>query len=208
MYTKQEQNKSEITKRISSSMIRIFFNIGMYVVFAAVVQWLFTAILANYGINVTDYLVYAQILIALAFGYLIVNSIATFLYWSTRVKYDHPTSAAIRNVVRIIGIGGLVASIAGGVAGGAAGVALGGFMGMVVGFASQQILGQAISGLFLLIARPFKIGDTCVLTGEDGIVEDVSTLFTTVVKADGTKVLIPNNSIMGGKITLKPKQQN
>jgi len=40
---------------------------------------------------------------------------------------------------------------------------------------------------------------------KDGIVDDVTTLFTIVAKADGTKVLIPNNSIIGSKIYLKPK---
>ncbi|MEM3974548.1 MAG: mechanosensitive ion channel, partial [Ignisphaera sp.] len=71
----------------------------------------------------------------------------------------------------------------------------------------QQVLGQAIAGLFLLISRPFRIGDAVVIAGEDGVVDDVATLFTTVIKADGTKVLIPNNSIVGSKIYLKPKQQ-
>jgi small conductance mechanosensitive channel len=88
--------------------------------------------------------------------------------------------------------------------GGAAGVALGGFIGLVVGFASQQVLGQAIAGLFILITRPLKIGDKVVLGGDEGIVEDVSTLFTTIVKPDGVKVLIPNNSILGAKIYMKP----
>jgi small-conductance mechanosensitive channel len=78
---------------------------------------------------------------------------------------------------------------------------------MVVGFASQQVLGQAIAGLFLLIARPFKIGDAVVIAGEDGVVDDVATLFTRVVKADGVVALIPNNAIIGGKIYLKPKRQ-
>jgi small conductance mechanosensitive channel len=90
------------------------------------------------------------------------------------------------------------------VAGGAAGVALGGFIGLVVGFASQQVLGQAIAGLFILITRPLKIGDKVVLGGDEGIVEDVSTLFTTIVKPDGVKVLTPNNSILGAKIYIKP----
>ena len=80
-------------------------------------------------------------------------------------------------------------------------------MGMAVGFAFQQVLGQAIAGLFLLIARPFKIGDAVVIAGEDGVVDDVATLFTRVVKADGVVVLIPNNTIIGGKIYLKPKKQ-
>lgn len=165
-----------------------------------------STLLPSFGIQVADYEVYTQILLALVFGYLIVNGVAMFFYWSTRAKYDHPTAAAIRNIVRIVGVGAMVAAIAGGVAGGAAGVALGGFLGMVIGFASQQVLGQAIAGLFLLIARPFRIGDSVVIAGEDGVVEDVSTLFTVVIKADGTRVLIPNNSIIGGKIYLKPKK--
>jgi small-conductance mechanosensitive channel len=77
---------------------------------------------------------------------------------------------------------------------------------MVVGFASQQVLGQAIAGLFLLIARPFRVGDAVIIAGEDGTIEDVSTLFTIVRKADGITVLIPNNAIIGGKIYLKPKR--
>ncbi|MEM2967589.1 MAG: mechanosensitive ion channel, partial [Candidatus Caldarchaeum sp.] len=86
-------------------------------------------------------------------------------------------------------------------------VALGGFIGIVIGFASQQVLGQAVSGLFLLISRPFKVGDQVVLGGDEGVVEDVSTLFTVVRKNDGTKVLIPNNTIIGGKIYIKSGQQ-
>jgi len=78
-------------------------------------------------------------------------------------------------------------------------VALGGFLGMVIGFAPQQVLGQAIAGPFLLIVGPFKIGDVVMV--------DVATLFTRVLKADGVAVLIPNNAIIGGKIYLKPKQR-
>ncbi|MCC6056687.1 MAG: mechanosensitive ion channel family protein, partial [Desulfurococcaceae archaeon] len=178
----------------------------LYVLVSAAVHYLMATLLPGYGIAVADYEVYAQLLLALLFGYLIVSGIATFFYWTTRARYDHPTAAAIRNVVRIVGVGAMVAAIAGGVAGGAAGVALGGFLGMVIGFASQQVLGQAIAGLFLLIARPFKINDAVVVAGEDGVVEDVATLFTTVIKADGTRVLIPNNAIIGSKIYLKPKK--
>lgn len=201
----EHMSKTEIAKKTSTTMVKIVFYIVLYVVIAAVVQWLFTSFLLQYGINIADYMAYVQILLAIAFGYLIVSGVATFFYWSMRAKYDHSTAAAIRNIVKIIGIGALVAAIAGGVAGGAAGVALGGFIGMVIGFASQQVLGQAISGLFLLISRPFRIGDVVSLAGEDGIVDDVATLFTIVIKADGTKVLIPNNSIIGNKIYLKPK---
>jgi small-conductance mechanosensitive channel len=113
----------------------------------------------------------------------------------------------MRNVFLLIGIGALIAGIAGAIGGGIAGVAVGGFLGIVIGFSVQQVLGQAVAGLFLLLARPFKISDHVNLLGEDGIVNDVAILFTEVIKSDGTKVLIPNNSIIGNKIYLLPKQQ-
>ncbi len=195
---------STVSKKISASLLRVVFYVVLYVVVAAVLQWFFTAFLVGFGITLVDYLGYVQVLTAVGLGYLIVSSVATFFYWSMRVKHNHSTSAAVRNIVKIVGVGALVAAIAGGVAGGAAGVALGGFIGLVIGFASQQVLGQAMGGLFILITRPFKIGDRVVLGGDEGIVEDVSTLFTTIVKPDGVKVLIPNNSILGGKIYIKP----
>ncbi len=200
----EEHDKAVVAKKISSSLLRVFLYVALYVVVAAVLQWFITAYLVGFGINLVDYLGYVQVLVAVGLGYLIVSGVATFFYWSMRVKHGHSTSAAIRNIVKIIGVGALVAAIAGGVAGGAAGVALGGFIGLVVGFASQQVLGQAIAGLFILITRPLKIGDNVVLGGDEGIVEDVSTLFTTIVKPDGVKVLIPNNSILGAKVYIKP----
>lgn len=189
------------------AIARVVVYVVVYVIISAVVHYLMSSLLPQYNIQVQSYEGYVQILLALLFGYYIVSGVAEFFYWSMRAKYDHSVAASVRNVVRIIGIGAMLAAIAGAVGGGAAGVALGGFLGIVIGFATQQVLGQAVAGLFLLIARPFKIKDSVNLVGEDGVVEDVSTLFTTVIKSDGTKVLIPNNAIIGNKIYLKPKQQ-
>ena len=120
-----------------------------------------------------------------------------------RQKYDHPTAQAVKNVFKMLGIGVLISTIAGSIGGGTAGVALGGFIGMVIGFATQKILGQAIAGLFILITRPFKISDLISIGGDEGIVEDVSIMFTIIKKSDGTTVLIPNNTLIGGKIYIK-----
>lgn len=205
--SRQEISTAEAAKKATGALTKVVVYIVVYVIVSALVRFFIVGILLGwFAVDVTAYEVYVQILIALAFGYLIISSIALFFYWTTRPKYGHPAAAAIRNVIKIVGIGALAAAIAGGVAGGAAGVALGGFLGIVIGFASQQVLGQAVAGLFLLIARPFKIGDAVVVAGEDGVIEDVSTLFTIVKKADGITVLIPNNTIIGGKIYLKPKK--
>lgn len=198
--------ESDSIKKASKAITKTAIYVVLYVIVSGIVQYLFTSFLPSIKISVAEYSIYVQILLAIGFGYLIINEIGNAFYWFTISKYEYSTAIAIRNVVRMVGMGGLAAAISGGVAGGVAGVALGGFLGMVVGFASQQVLGQAIAGLFILIARPFRIGDKVVIAGEDGVVEDVSTLFTRVVKADGVKVLIPNSSILGGKIYLKVKE--
>ncbi|WP_066794257.1 mechanosensitive ion channel domain-containing protein [Caldivirga sp. MU80] len=196
-------SKSEIARHQANAIVKLVMYIVVYVVVAAVVQLLITRFIPS----VKSYQVYINVLLALAFGYLIVSAFADVIYWAMRFRYDHPTARAMRNVFLLIGIGALIASIAGAIGGGVAGVAVGGFLGIVIGFSVQQVLGQAVAGLFLLLARPFKISDHVNLLGEDGIVNDVAILFTEVIKSDGTKVLIPNNSIIGNKIYLLPKQQ-
>jgi small-conductance mechanosensitive channel len=159
------------------------------------------------GEILTPYGTYINVALALVFGYMIVRSLANFMYWTLIMKYPHSTAAAVRSIVVLIGIGGLLAAIAGGVAGGAAGVALGGFLALVIGFASQQVMGQAIAGLFILLTRPFKHGDYVSITGEQGVVEDITSLFTIIRKDDGTTVLIPSSSIIGNKIYFPVRQQ-
>jgi len=199
---------ADVKGAFGKAVAKIVLYIILFVVVSAVtIEFLMKNLLPKtFGLTaVADYIPYVAILLSLAFGYLILGAVASVIYWSLRSRYDHSQAAAVRNVVKIVGIGALMATIAGGVAGGVAGVALGGFLGMVIGFASQQVLGQAIAGLFLLLARPFRIGDAAVLAGEDGTVDDVATLFTVLIKPDGTKVLIPNNATIGAKIYLKPK---
>jgi len=189
------------------AVARLFVYIVFYVVFGALINDVLTRVLPGVGYTLpASYIPYVNILLALGFGYIIVSAFANVVYWSLRVRLPHPTAAAFRSMIRIVGLGGLIAAIAGGVAGGASGVALGGFLGLVVGQATQSTLSQAVSGLFLLISRPFKVGDRVTLSSEDGTVEDVSTLFTAIIKDDGKKVLLPNNTVVGTKIIIHPQQ--
>jgi len=152
--------------------------------------------------HVMAYYKYVNAILVLAFGWYIVNSFADFIYWTMRGKYDHPTAVAFKNMMRIIGIIAIIAAVIGAAVGGIGGLTIGGFLGIVVGFSMQQVAGQAVAGIFLLGARPFKIGDHVNILGEDGIVEDITSLFTKVRKQDGTVVLIPSSSVIGNKIYL------
>lgn len=192
----------------------------LYAILVAVVmgilQWFFSQgldLIAVYtkleGILVVkDYAVYVYIIVLLVLGWLIVSAVASLFYAMLKPKYGPSTAAAVKSMISILGLGALLAGIAGGVAGGAAGVALGGFIGLVIGFATQQVLGQAVAGMFILLARPFKIGDLIDVAGESEVrVKDISTLFTTVNRKDGLEVLIPNSAIIGQKIVIRQRSE-
>lgn len=48
-----------------------------------------------------------------------------------------------------------------------------GFLGLVIGLASQSVLGNLIAGIFLVIEKPMKIGDQVEVEGKMGYKEYV-----------------------------------
>lgn len=201
---------------------RAFTNLVVNIVLVAIVlagiDYLFREIIPALAIRYSslsgilalqEYQAYVMVLVGLGLGWLIVISFSNAVYHAALKHYGRSGAVALRNLVRIIGLGAMLAAVAGGVAGGATGVALGGFIGMVVGFASQQVLGQAIAGLFLLVARPFKIGDRISAAKEDMMeVVEITTLFTIGRRPNGDIVLVPNNSLIGQKIVIFHKEES
>lgn len=76
----------------------------------------------------------------------------------------------------------------------------GGIAGIVIGFASQSIVGNLISGLFLMAERPVKIGDTVSIDSHSGIVQDIRIISTTISTFDGVLVRIPNEKVFTSSI--------
>jgi len=69
--------------------------------------------------------------------------------------------------------------------------------GLAIGLASQGALSNGAAGLMLLITRPFKAGDTIVVEGTSGVVEEIQ-LFSTILNTlDNRRIFMPNNSIFG-----------
>lgn len=77
----------------------------------------------------------------------------------------------------------------------------GGIVGLAVGFASQSIVGNLISGIFLMIERPVKIGNSVNIDGNAGFVEDIRIMSTTLRTFDGLYLRIPNQKIFTANIT-------
>jgi len=79
-------------------------------------------------------------------------------------------------------------------------VVAGGVVAIAVGFASQSIIGNLISGLFLMGERPVKIGDFVEISGNLGVVEDISVISTTITTLDGVSIRIPNEAVFTSSI--------
>jgi small-conductance mechanosensitive channel len=77
----------------------------------------------------------------------------------------------------------------------------GGVAGIVIGFASQSIVGNLISGIFLMIERPLKIGEAVSIGDTAGYVEEINIISTNIRKYDGLYVRIPNQDVFTSSIT-------
>lgn len=78
----------------------------------------------------------------------------------------------------------------------------GGILGIVIGFATQSVVSNLISGIFLLIEKPAKQGDSVELPDSNlsGSFVDVGTFSTRVRKFDGTIMRIPNEKFFTSNI--------
>lgn len=77
----------------------------------------------------------------------------------------------------------------------------GGIAGIVIGIASQSVVSNLISGLFLIIERPMKIGQAVNIAGIAGVVEDIRIISTTLRTFEGLYVRIPNEKVFTTNIT-------
>ncbi len=77
----------------------------------------------------------------------------------------------------------------------------GGVAGIILGFASQNIVGNLVSGVFLMIERPIKIGDQVQINDVSGYVTDIRIISTHIRTFEGLLVRIPNQQVFTTNIT-------
>ncbi len=73
--------------------------------------------------------------------------------------------------------------------------------GAAVGFASTRTVGNFISGLFVLIVRPFRVHDYVRIGNIEGLVEEITINYTKIRTQSNTTVLISNQRILDQDIT-------
>ncbi|MBN1997853.1 mechanosensitive ion channel family protein [candidate division KSB1 bacterium] len=71
-----------------------------------------------------------------------------------------------------------------------------GIIAAIIGFASQHAFGNIISGTFIVIFKPFRVGDI-IKIGQDlmGRVEDITLRHTVIRNFENRRIIIPNSNI-------------
>lgn len=67
----------------------------------------------------------------------------------------------------------------------------------VIGFASQEAFSNIISGVFIVIFKPFSVGDYIKLltSNQIGVVEDITIRHTVIKSIENRRIVIPNSVI-------------
>lgn len=82
-----------------------------------------------------------------------------------------------------------VQAIAGGV------LASSAVVGLVIGFASQRVIGNVVAGILIALSQPVRIGDEVEVQGTKGVVEEIGLTYTWIRTHDNDRLVVPNETI-------------
>jgi len=143
-------------------------------------------------------------LLVLVFGILLARIIARRVGQKIlpRLKVESGPAAAIQTILYYIL---LTASVV--MALQIAGVPLtiftifGGALALGIGFGSQNLISNFISGLLVMIERPIRIGDRISIGGDTGNVIKIGARATHILSYHGSTFIVPNSTLLENTIT-------
>jgi small conductance mechanosensitive channel len=149
-------------------------------------------------------LMYLQAAEVAVIGYFVLENLSTISYKLVLPGSSLETAKAIRSLVRITGTIIIIAVIISLLAQNPiVAASMSAISAFVVGFASQNLLANMISGLYLSIMRPFKIGDKITISNNSGIIYDIELIYTRLLTENGDIVLVPNSSMVSSIVILQ-----
>jgi len=82
-----------------------------------------------------------------------------------------------------------------------------GVISLIAGLASQQALSNIMSGIFLVIFKPFRINDRITINNLTGVVEDINLRQVVLKDAENNRIIIPN-SVISNQIILNTNMKD
>jgi small conductance mechanosensitive channel len=149
-----------------------------------------------------DYLGWLVVPVILVAGYFAIrvtdHHVARFF---ERVEYDRTVEILIQKTLGlflwIVVLILVLANIGFDVSGFIAGLGVAGF---IVGFAVKDVLSNLAAGLFLLVKRPFSVGEIIDVAGVKGKVAEMTLSSCLIITEEQHQVTLPNAKIWGGAI--------
>ena len=77
----------------------------------------------------------------------------------------------------------------------------GALLGTAIGLAFSRALQNIVSGVYILVARPFRVGDYIRMGDSEGIVLEITLNYTRILRPDHTRQFIPNSMSVDSKLT-------
>jgi small-conductance mechanosensitive channel len=78
---------------------------------------------------------------------------------------------------------------------------LGGALAIGVGFGTQTLLKNFISGIILIFERPLKVGDTVAIEGVTGMIRSIGMRASIIKQSNGIDTIIPNSTLLENQVT-------
>ena len=189
---------SRIVNNVKRSVMKRLVVLGaLLAVTLSLSVWLFPA----------EYLIYFQSLQVGIAGYLVIEIIAnTAFRLVITAQQSDQTANSLRSLLRILG-GIVVAAIVLSFLSQNAAVAasIGTLSALVIGFASQNLLGNMIAGMYLSLTRPFKIDDVITVFGNSGKVRDIGLLNCELLMSNGDIMRAPSSSLLTSPVIIRSK---
>jgi small-conductance mechanosensitive channel len=83
-------------------------------------------------------------------------------------------------------------------------ISLGTVMGVIIGFATQNLISNVVSGMILAIVRPVQIGDEITVTGSTGSVKEIALIYTVLDMKD--RLFYVPSIVMFTNVVMKNKR--
>ena len=187
--------QKESIRKISISKLLVTFIVAIAIV-------IIIEILIGYQFQ-DRYKTFLRIAEVAVIGYFTINLISNIFYKYTYESLDK-NAEAVKILIRILGTVIIIAIIISYLSHDPLiAASIGTVTALIIGFASQNVLGNIIAGLYLAITRPFRIGDKITVFGNTGTVFDIGLLNSRLKTEAGDTIIAPNSSILGTTIVIR-----
>ncbi len=194
---------TEIQKKTKQSVLKRIILLGVILVITlSLTNGLLGPIIPH------EFLMFAQIAQFALIGYIVMEVISNSAFKvTTATRQSEQTAKSIKSLIRILGSLIITAVVISYLSEDPVlAASIGTITGVVIGFAAQNVIGNLVAGMYLAMARPFKIEDNITILGavsQTGRVADIGLLYSRLHMDKGDIVLVPNTLLLTTSIILR-----